>query len=191
MNRDTALKLVNEKINGPRFEHTLRVVDSAKVLAKDFGADVKKAELAAILHDYAKLTPVKDLQAMILKGKEDGRLLDYHPELWHGPAAAYIFQSSFGIKDSEVLNAIRYHTTGRAKMKLLEKVVYLADYIEPGRDFPGVDEVRTVAKHHLDQAMMMALQNTIRFLLEKGAPIFPDTFEAYNDLSLNRGGNKS
>ena len=79
MNRDSALILVNEKINGPRFEHTLRVVEAAKILAEKFGADVRKTELAALLHDYAKLTPVKELQAILIKGKEHPRLFDYHP----------------------------------------------------------------------------------------------------------------
>ena len=91
-------------------------------------------------------------------------LLDYHHELWHAPAGAYLVQQEVGITDAEILDAIRYHTTGRVGMTLLEKVIYLADYIEPGRKFPGVDEVRQLAKHNLNQAVCQALENTIYFL---------------------------
>jgi predicted HD superfamily hydrolase involved in NAD metabolism len=119
-----------------------------------------------------------------LDKKLDTALLDYHPELWHGPVAASIVQERMGIRDEDVLNAIRYHTTGRAGMTRLEKIIYLADYIEPGRQFPGLDEVRELAEKDLDSAVKKAIGNTIIFLVEKSAPIFPDTFKAYNDLLL-------
>jgi predicted HD superfamily hydrolase involved in NAD metabolism len=87
-----------------------------------------------------------------------------------------------GVSDPEVLDAIRYHTSGRPCMTLLEKVIYLADYIEPGRHFPGVEEVREMAKEHLDKALVKAIQNTILFLMKKNQTIYPETFYTYNDL---------
>ncbi|HEY4553856.1 MAG TPA: bis(5'-nucleosyl)-tetraphosphatase (symmetrical) YqeK [Bacillaceae bacterium] len=184
MDRKTALEMVEKQIAGPRFQHTLGVVDTAVQLAGKYGADAKKAELAAIFHDYAKTLPVAELRSIIISEEMDPRLLDYHAELWHGPAAVFLVKRDAGILDEEILNAIRYHTTGRANMPLLEKVVYLADYIEPGRHFPGVEEVRELAKADLDSALRQALSNTIRFLAEKNSAIFPDTFEAYNDLCM-------
>jgi predicted HD superfamily hydrolase involved in NAD metabolism len=184
MDREEALQIVKQKIAGPRYDHTVRVLETALRLAKRYGADEKKTEMAAIFHDYAKLEPINALRQWILDKKLDTALLDYHPELWHGPVAASIVQERMGIRDEDVLNAIRYHTTGRAGMTRLEKIIYLADYIEPGRQFPGLDEVRELAEKDLDSAVKKAIGNTIIFLVEKSAPIFPDTFKAYNDLLL-------
>ncbi|MBS4176267.1 bis(5'-nucleosyl)-tetraphosphatase (symmetrical) YqeK [Lederbergia citrea] len=189
MDREQALQLVRQQIKGPRYEHTLRVVDTAVELAEKFGADRNKAELAAIFHDYAKLMPITELKDIIIKTKQDVRLLDYHPELWHGPVAAHLVYDKFGIDDESILNAIRFHTTGRANMTLFEKIIYLADYIEPGRKFPGVEKTRGMALVDLDQALLQALRNTITFLIDRNSPIFPDTFEAYNRLTMNKGGN--
>ncbi|MFS0644166.1 bis(5'-nucleosyl)-tetraphosphatase (symmetrical) YqeK [Siminovitchia sp. 179-K 8D1 HS] len=182
MDREKALQIVQKRISGPRFDHTVRVLETALDLAKQYGADEKKTEIAAIFHDYEKHRPVSELQSIIVEKKLDSRLLDYHSELWHGPAAAFIVQEELGIRDDDVRNAIRYHTTGRAGMSLLEKIIYLADYIEPGRQFPGLEEVRDLAKTDLDLALKKAIGNTIKFLIDKSARIFPDTFEAYNDL---------
>ena len=112
-------------------------------------------------------------------------LLDFHSELWHAPVGAYLVEQEAGITDREILDAIKYHTTGRIGMTLLEKIVYLADYIEPGRSFPGVDEVREMAKNSLDAAMIGAVRNSIVFLINKKQAIYPDTFYTYNDLMLN------
>jgi predicted HD superfamily hydrolase involved in NAD metabolism len=114
-------------------------------------------------------------------------LLDYNSELWHAPAGAYLVQKEAGITDSDVLDAIRFHTSGRPGMTLLEKIIYLADYIEPGRHFPGVDEVRDMAKENLDRALLKAVQNTILFLMKKNQTVYPDSFYTYNDLVKNRG----
>ncbi len=149
---------------------------------------MKKAELAAIFHDYAKLHSVDQLKELIVVNKLDSRLLDYHPELWHGPAAVPLLQQEIGIDDEEILQAIRYHTTGRAGMSLLEQIIYVADYIEPGRQFKGVEEVRKLSQINLQSALLKALGNTIIFLVSKNAPIFPDTFEAYNDVMIAEGG---
>ncbi|MBM7716335.1 putative HD superfamily hydrolase involved in NAD metabolism [Bacillus thermophilus] len=182
MDREEALQIVKQRISGPRFDHTVRVLKTALDLAVQYGADEKKTEIAAIFHDYAKLQPISELKKVILEKKLDSRLLDYHSELWHGPVAASIVQEEMGVHDKDVINAIRYHTTGRAGMSLLEKIIYLADYIEPGRQFPGLDEVRALAKTDLDLALTKAIGNTMKFLIDQSAQIFPDTLEAYNDM---------
>jgi predicted HD superfamily hydrolase involved in NAD metabolism len=186
MEREDALKIVKEQLTDHRYQHTLGVMETAISLAKRYGADVKKAELAAIFHDYAKFRPKDELRQIILAQKFPENLLHYHSELWHAPAGAYLVEVEAGIEDKEVLDAITYHTSGRPGMTLLEKVIYLADYIEPGRHFPGVDEVRALAKEDLDKALIQAVKNTILFLMKKNQPVYPDSFQTYNDLVMSQ-----
>ncbi|WP_419956094.1 bis(5'-nucleosyl)-tetraphosphatase (symmetrical) YqeK [Neobacillus niacini] len=186
MEREEALKIVKEQLTDHRYQHTLGVMETAIALAKQYGADVKKAETAAIFHDYAKFRPKDEMKQIIISQKFPQELLKYHSELWHAPAGAYLVEMEAGIKDKEVLDAIRYHTSGRPRMTLLEKVIYLADYIEPGRHFPGVDEVRALAKESLNLALIQAVKNTILFLMKKNQPVYPDSFKTYNDLVMSQ-----
>ena len=189
MNRTEALKIVKEQLPKKRYEHTLGVEATAIQLAKMYGADVEKASLAALLHDYAKYYPVEEMKAIILAEQLDQRLLSFHYELWHAPVGAWLMLKKGYITDEDILNAIRYHTTGRRNMSLLEKIIYLADYIEPGRSFPGVDEVRALAKVDLNKALLQAVTNTVIFLATKQQLIFPDTLGMYNELLIQEGAN--
>ncbi|AKP47885.1 MULTISPECIES: bis(5'-nucleosyl)-tetraphosphatase (symmetrical) YqeK [Bacillus] len=182
MKREKALKIVKEQLTEHRFQHTLGVMETAIKLAAKYGADEKKAELAAIFHDYAKFRPKEEMKQIIIEQAMDPKLLQFNAELWHAPVGAYLAKTEAGIEDEEVLDAIRYHTSGRPDMTVLDKVIYLADYIEPGRQFPGVDEVREMAERNLDEALIQALKNTIVFLLKKNQPVFPDTVDTYNHL---------
>lgn len=182
MDRNTALNIVKKHLPERRYIHTLGVTDTAVMLAKRYGADERKAELAGIFHDYAKYRPKEEMQNIIRSENMPQDLLMYDSELWHAPVGAYLVKKEVGITDEEILDAIRYHTTGRPGMTTLEKVVFLADYIEPNRSFPGVEEVRKAAENSLDEAIVLCLQNTIRFLLSKNQLIYPQTVETYNDL---------
>ncbi len=184
MEREQALQVIKVHLPEKRYIHTLGVMETAVMLAEKYDSNQKKAELAAIFHDYAKFRPIKEMTEIVLTEKMDKRLLVYGSELLHAPIGAYLVQKEVGIEDDEILAAIRYHTTGRPNMTILEKIVYLADYIEPNRSFPGVDEVRQLAEKNLDQAMIAAISNTILFLMKKQQPIFPDTFATYNQLLL-------
>ncbi|RHW40980.1 HD domain-containing protein [Neobacillus notoginsengisoli] len=186
MEREAALQIVKEQLTEHRYIHTVGVMETAITLAKRYGANPKQAELAAIFHDYAKFRPKEDMKKIIIEQGYPEDLLDYSPELWHAPAGAYLVEHEAGITDSEVLDAIRYHTSGRPRMRLLEKIIYLADYIEPGRSFPGVEDTRIIAKSDLDGALIHSIKNTISFLLKKNQPVYPDTFLTYNDLVKNR-----
>jgi predicted HD superfamily hydrolase involved in NAD metabolism len=186
MERNEALKIVKEQLTDHRYQHTLGVMETAISLAKKYGADEKKAETAAIFHDYAKFRPKDEMRQIIISENFPQDLLQYHSELWHAPAGAYLVEKEAGVKDKEVLDAITYHTSGRPGMTLLEKVIYLADYIEPGRHFPGVEEVRALAKENLDTALIQAVKNTILFLMKKNQPVYPDSFKTYNDLVMNQ-----
>lgn len=186
MERNEALRIVKKQLTERRYEHTLGVMNTALLLARQYGADEKKAELSAIFHDYAKYRPLDEMKKIILQENMPAELLNHSPELWHAPVGAYLVKKEAGIGDEDILNAIRYHTTGRAGMTLLEKIIFLADYIEPGRNFPGVEEVRFLAKEDLDLAIIKALQNTVSYLLENNQPVYPDTIYTYNDLVMKR-----
>ncbi|WP_019720540.1 bis(5'-nucleosyl)-tetraphosphatase (symmetrical) YqeK [Heyndrickxia coagulans] len=188
MEREKALELVKAQLTERRYIHTLGVAESAVRLAEKYHADRKKAELAAIFHDYAKFRPEEEMKQIIIDQKMDERLLSFHHELWHAPVGAYLVEKEAGITDREVLDAIKYHTSGRAGMTLLEKIVYLADYIEPGRNFPGVEEARRLAGKDLDEAVLYAARHTIAFLIGRNQPVFPDTIALYNDLVMKEEG---
>jgi predicted HD superfamily hydrolase involved in NAD metabolism len=186
MEREQALKMVKIQLTEHRYQHTLGVMETAISLARKYGVDEKKAELAAIFHDYAKFRPKDEMKEIIVSEGMPKDLLEYNSELWHAPVGAYLAEAEAEIKDKEVLDAIRFHTSGRRGMTKLEKVIYLADYIEPGRHFPGVEEVRNLAKINLEEALIKAVQNTIMFLMKKNQAIYPETFHTYNDLILNK-----
>jgi predicted HD superfamily hydrolase involved in NAD metabolism len=186
MEREQALKMVKIQLTEHRYQHTLGVMETAISLARRYGVDEKKAELAAIFHDYAKFRPKDEMKEIIVSQGMPKDLLEYNSELWHAPVGAYLAEAEAEISDKEVLDAIRFHTSGRRGMTKLEKVIYLADYIEPGRHFPGVEEVRNLAKINLEEALIKAVQNTIMFLMKRNQAIYPETFHTYNDLILNK-----
>ncbi|WBX79081.1 bis(5'-nucleosyl)-tetraphosphatase (symmetrical) YqeK [Virgibacillus salarius] len=190
MKIEIAKDIVKPHLTTARYEHSLRVAETAKELALLYGEKVEKAELAAVFHDYAKYRSRDELARWIVTSYLPKDLLDYHHELWHGPVAALLIEKEFGVKDIDIQNAIHYHTTGRAHMSNLEMIIFLADYIEPGRKFTGIDKVREMAKVDLVHACLMASANTIRFLMNKNTAIYPDTFHTYNDLIRRvNGGN--
>lgn len=182
MKREEALKIVKKQLTDHRYQHTVGVMETAVALAQKYGVDEKKAELAAIFHDYAKFRDKEEMRSIIMEQNMDEELLEYNSELWHAPVGAYLVEKEAGITDTEILDAIRYHTSGRPKMTKLEKVIYLADYIEPGRKFPGVEEVREIAEKDLNKALIQSIQNSIIFLMKKNKRIFPLTFYTFNDL---------
>ncbi|SDM20669.1 bis(5'-nucleosyl)-tetraphosphatase (symmetrical) YqeK [Bacillus sp. OK048] len=186
MKREEALTIVKLHLTDHRYQHTLGVMESAISLAKQYGADEKKAELAAIFHDYAKFRPKDEMREIIEEQNFPQDLLQYNSELWHAPTGAFLVEKEAGITDKEILDAIRYHTSGRPAMTLLDKIIYLADYIEPGRHFPGVDEVRAMAKQNLDTALIQAVKNTILFLMKRNQPVYPASFQTYNDLIMRQ-----
>lgn len=174
-----------------RWRHTLGVVQTASELAERFGGDVRKAELAALLHDYSKAWPTSRMEQIIREQGLPSELLDHDKELWHAHVGAWAVQTEHEIADVEVLDAIRYHTSGRERMTQLDKIVCLADYMEPGRDFPGVERIRKLANKSLEEALVAGFDSTIALLLERGRLIFPLTVDARNGLIQQIEANRS
>jgi predicted HD superfamily hydrolase involved in NAD metabolism len=191
MKVEEAKKLVKPHLTTARYEHTLRVADTAMQLGNRFAYDGEliTIALAAIFHDYAKYRSLDEMRRWIMNSSLPKDLLDYHHELWHGPVGSILIDREYGISDSEIKDAIYYHTTGRANMGNLEMIIFLADYIEPGRNFPGLDQVREMAEQDLIKACWMVSRNNISYLMQKEATIYPDTIHAYNDLTRRNGGN--
>ncbi|MEG1442443.1 MAG: bis(5'-nucleosyl)-tetraphosphatase (symmetrical) YqeK, partial [Oscillospiraceae bacterium] len=138
-----------------RFKHSLGVANEAKKLAEFYNADVQKAYLAGLVHDCAKEIPTEKMVAILNDnyGIIVDSLMTAMPKLLHGTLGACVAQSEFDIYDAEVLDAIRCHTTGKANMSMLAKIIYIADYIEPNRDFEGVDELRELTYKNIDKAI--------------------------------------
>lgn len=182
MHRDQMIESVRSQMPEKRWRHTEGVMATAVLLAERFGGDPEKAELAAILHDVAKYWKTDRMESIIREQGMPEILLEYDKELWHAPVGAWAAEQEYGVADEEVLDAIRYHTSGRRKMTKLDKIVCLADYMEPGRDFPGVNKIREYSEHSLEKALLAGFDSTIGFLLETGRIIFPLTVEARNGL---------
>lgn len=175
--------IIKEKLSISRYQHTKGVVKSAIKLASRYGVDLNKAKLAALLHDIGKpLAPEKLLNLAKKYKLEIDDIAKTETDLLHGPVGSNIAHEEFAVKDQEILQAISYHTTGRANMSKLEKIIYLADYIEEGRDFPGLERLRKVTRESLDQAVLLGLNNSIQHIIQSGKLIHPNTIEARNDL---------
>lgn len=176
---------LKETINPKRFKHTLGVVKASTYLAKKYKENVTDAKIAALLHDYAKdFTREQLIEYITAYGiVADNILMEAH-ELLHGKVAASIAKNEFKIEDVNILNAIENHTTGRAGMSKLEKIVYLADFIEEGRNYPGVEELRKIADEDLDKAVLQALHNTIIYVLTIEKLLHPNTLYARNEMLL-------
>ena len=181
-------KYLENALSEKRFRHSLGVAEEAERLADKYGADKKKAYLAGLVHDVAKEIDTDSARNM-LKDRFGIRVdpVTYNvPKLLHAPLGACLAQTEFGIFDAEILDAVKYHTTAKADMSLLTKIIYMADYIEPNRDFDGVDELREQAYDDLDEAIITGLDYTISELLNDGKMFHPDTVHARNYLILQK-----
>lgn len=169
------------RIGEKRYNHTIRVRDTAVELAKIYNVDLEKAYVAGMLHDCAKIRDEKELiEVSFDYGLNLTDDMEKAPQIIHSFLGAIISEKKYGIEDEDILNAIRFHTTGRENMSDLEKIVFLANYIEPMRNFSGVDKARKLACEDLNKAMMYSLNNTILFLCNKDEYIALNTIKARN-----------
>lgn len=179
------LKMLREMTDEKRYRHTLGVMECARELAGLYGLDDYQAETAALLHDCARCLDERDLLAI---ADEQGWPVDdlerVIPDLLHGKAGAYFARARFGVTDLAVLQAIEVHTLGAQNMTALDKVIFIADMVEAGRDFPGVDRLRALARRDLDLALLNCFDATIRYVIEKQQYIHPQSVLARNAVLL-------
>ena len=181
-------KLLRSRLDDYRYIHSSGVADSARYLAKIYGADEEKAYLAGLLHDIAKNMPKDEQLRLIEKGGIT--LTDAeknNPALWHAIAGECYIRCEMGIADPEILGSVRYHTTGKADMSLMEKIIYIADYISAERNYPDVDVMRDLSLNHsLEKASLYSLIYTFNKQTKLQGIIHPDSVEYYNEL-LTKG----
>ncbi|MEB7788005.1 bis(5'-nucleosyl)-tetraphosphatase (symmetrical) YqeK [Staphylococcus equorum] len=182
MKIDQAVSLVKDKLPEKRFNHSLRVAETAVKLAEIYDGDKDKAELAGILHDYCKYDDLGSMYQIVTQKELDSNLLSYGSEILHGPVAAIIMNQQFDVTDEEVLLAIKNHTTGRAQMTKTEKLIFIADYIEPGRQTPGVEEIRDLAYNQgsLDKTIYEISKRTVLYLINKDINVYDATIACLN-----------
>lgn len=161
--------------------HTEGVRTTAIELAKRYGADTEKAEIAALFHDMYRGASENSLNYYVKHLGLDDKYMN-NCNLAHGKIAAIVMKRDFEVDDEDIVNAVSYHTTGRSGMSLLEKIIYLADAIEPKRAYPGVDELRKLAWEDLDKACLTSLNNTINFVRSSEKYLDEETIRAKEDL---------
>ena len=176
------LRRAMEKVqDSKRFEHTLGVEYTAAALAMRYGCDIRDAQIAGLLHDCAKcLTDEKRLSICKKKKIPVTAVEKKNPFLLHAKVGAYLAYQKYGVSNPDILNAIRSHTTGRQNMSTLEKIVFIADYIEPGRTHAAnLAEIRRIAFVDLDKAFVRILSDTLDYLKDTGNEIDPKTEETW------------
>lgn len=178
-------QLLSQRLSDHRFKHSIGVAQTAYDLAFRYNLNGEKARLAGLLHDCAREIPKNHL----LQLARDFGIVVHNvelcqPVLLHAPVGAKIAQTQYGIDDEEILQAIALHTTGGVNMTQIAMVIYVADFIEPGRNFPGIDKYRTLAQQDLKAVFLAVLDASIEYVIKKGLLIHPATIEARNGLLL-------
>ena len=192
MDRSDMMIKLRLSLNEKRFTHSMGVEYTAATLAFVHGADVKKARIAGLLHDNAKCIPTKE---KLKKAKKYGLNIrkreEENPDLLHGKLGAYYANNKYGVTDPDILSSITYHTTGHPDMSLLDKIIFVADYIEPNRKMvKDLPEIRKEAYEDLDKCIIHILKNTLDYLHAKNAVIDELTQETY-DFYIKKGKKKN
>ncbi|MCT4585024.1 MAG: bis(5'-nucleosyl)-tetraphosphatase (symmetrical) YqeK [Peptostreptococcaceae bacterium] len=181
---DEIRNILKKNLKNSRYKHTLGVEKSAIKLAEIYGESTEKVIISSLFHDFAKYMTNEELDSYIEQYDiklDEIEKLDY--SIIHGKVAKYIAENEYNIKDLDILNSIEFHTTGRKYMTKLEKIIYLADYIEENRVYDGVEILRKLAyETSLEEALLESFNNSINFLLKKSVLIHKNTIEARNQI---------
>lgn len=181
LDSEQALALIESRLSLRRYEHSVQVARVARKMARDFGLDEEKAYITGLLHDYAKGLSGAEL----LNIAQEHQLLQDEierqvPDLLHAIVGAHLLEREGIVLDGEILHAIRVHTLGAEQMSDFDKIIFLADMVEPGRDYPGLQRLQCLAGRDLDQAMLFALDSTISYCLQQGRLLHPKTIKVRN-----------
>lgn len=178
-------ELLKNRLTPKRYNHSLCVADEAVRLAEKHGGDVEKAYLAGLLHDITKnATPQEHLHIFEEFGIMLNSVEKNAEKLWHAISGAAFIEHKLNVCDSEIITAVRFHTTARKGMTLLEKLLYLADFTSADRDYDDVDIMRQKVDISIQSALEYALSYTINDLVSQNKPLHIDTVEAYNEITL-------
>ncbi len=181
MNTDFIEKYIIDNFSDKRRIHTYGVRDTSVRLAERYGADPEKARACSLYHDMFRRASDEQIEEYISRYGLDPKYR-HDPDLAHSKIAAIYMRNEMGIHDEDMLNAVAYHTTGRAGMSVLEKVIFLADAIEPARDYPSVEYLRKLADTDLDEACLRLLERSEEYLKMKGRVMDPDSIEFIREL---------
>jgi predicted HD superfamily hydrolase involved in NAD metabolism len=174
-------KLLKDRFKAGRFRHTQGVVRTALRLAKAHHVSVKKVATAAWLHDCGKALERSEMKGLLTLAKADEEERR-NPPLWHAAVGAYLAQHEYGVSDREILKAIRYHSTGAPQMTPLQKILFVADYSEPGRpNWPELKLIRGLAPKNIDLAFFEVLRHKMMDLLQHGRAIHSRSVATYHD----------
>lgn len=188
MNRKEMKKILQSELKPGRFEHTVGVQYTSACLAMRYGYDIEKANVAGLLHDCAKHLPDKEKLSICKKKKiKVSKAEKKNPGLLHAKLGAVLAKEKYGVKDEEILSAIECHTTGKPDMSLLDKIVFIADYIEPNRDqAPNLSYLRKLAFEDLDACLIEILKQTIDYLVAMKAEMDTMTIKTYEFYTLDK-----
>lgn len=184
--------ILKEELNESRYVHTLGVMDTAVKLAQIHGCDTVQAQYAGLLHDCAKcISNDKKIEICRKYALEISKAEMNMPSLLHAKCGMILAKEKYGIKDPDILHAIRYHTTGCPDMNLLDKIIYIADYIEPGRDkAPHLKKLRNMALKDLDETLYLILKDTVSYLNKNKENADQATMDTYQFYKKQRGDKK-
>lgn len=175
------LKSLKKVLSKKRYIHSVNVMKEAVSLARHYHGDIHKALLAGILHDCGKYIKNEEAKSFVSKiGYQADAIELEQTELLHGVIGAHLAKTQYTVDDPEILSAIQWHTTGKPGMTLIEKIIFVADYIEPARSFEGVEVMRALAYNDLDRCMVLCANSTIAHVLGKGLLLHPNTIETRN-----------
>ncbi len=171
---------LKKALKAARWEHTKGVARQAGLLAARHGVDPDRAELAGLLHDCGKALEREKMRPLLTRAGVDAqeRLM---PGLWHAPVGAYLARRHYGIRDGEILRAVRFHSTGAPRQTPLQRILFVADYTEPGRPWPEAKPLRALALKNLDQAYLEVLKLKLDDLIQRARPLHSRSVSAYHD----------
>lgn len=174
---------IEKHLSPKRYIHTMGVVEVGQTLASVYEADIEKVRIACLLHDVGRRYSLDELKNF-LKEREHNLPEEYYSTkgLLHASVGYYIAREEFGIADEEILSAILHHTTGGANLGLVEKIVYIADYLDPNRKLPNTKNILSLALKDLDKALFRVVLDSIEFILAKRSRMALDTIAFYNEL---------
>ena len=190
--KNEVIDWLRKNLDKERFEHSIGAAETAAALAEKYGLDEEKAYYAGLLHDCAKCMP-KEEQLLIIKNDLCVQECEAdNPKIYHAPVGAYLAEEKFNVEDEEILSAIRWHTLGRVNMTNFEKIIFLADKIEPKTrvgEHINLIKSKLNGSNGLNAALLECYKSTIKSLVERNLVICPNTIDIYNELTIHYGRN--